>query len=143
MLESPADLSFYPRYVEAYNQLFSTRPELRGEVHVESQETLAECHAERFLYEIVVDGARAGVVAARRQVVAGLRGTFMVEILLDGPARGERLGPAVHQRLAAKVAANELSAILTGTIAPANEPSLKTATRAGRIEIGAWHWIDI
>jgi hypothetical protein len=49
----------------------------------------------------------------------------------------------VHQRLAIKVASVDPSAILTGTIASVNKPSLKTATRAGRIEIGAWYWFDL
>ena len=142
-LQRPADLGFYPRYVEAYEQMFLARPQMRGEVRVESEETLAACHAEGLLYEIAVDGAWAGIMAARHQVIAGLSGTYMVEILLDGPARGQGLGPAVHQRLAAKVAAADPSAILTGIIAPVNEPSLKTATRAGRVEIGVWHWIGV
>ena len=142
-LQRPADLRFYPRYVEAYNQMFSARPELRGFVCIEREATLAECRAEGNLYEIAVDGVWAGVIAARRQVVAGLRGIYMVDILLDHTARGQGLGPAVHQRLALKVASVDPSAILTGTIASVNKPSLKTATRAGRIEIGAWCWFDL
>jgi hypothetical protein len=123
--------------------MFSERPQMRGVVLVESEDTLAVCHAEGLLYEIEVDVAWAGIVAAQHQVVADLRGTYMVEILLDGAARGQKLGPAVHQRFAAKVAMNDPSAILTGTIAPVNAPSLKVATRAGRVEIGAWHWISV
>jgi hypothetical protein len=30
-----------------------------------------------------------------------------------------------------------------GTIAARNVPSLRTAERAGRLEIGAWHWVDL
>jgi hypothetical protein len=143
ILRRPADLGFYPRYVEAYEQMFLERPQMRGEVRIESEETLAACHSEGLLHEIEVDGVWAGIVAARHQVVAGVRGTYMVEILLDRVARGQRLGPAVHQLLAAKVAATDPSAVVTGTIARVNLPSLKVATRAGRVEIGAWHWIDV
>ena len=143
ILQRPTDLGFYRRYVETYNLMYLERPQIRGEVRIETEETLAACHAEGLLYEIEVDGTWAGIVAARHQVVAGARGTYMVEILLNGAARGQRLGPAVHQRLAAKVAAADSSAILTGTIAAVNVPSLKTATRAGRVEIGAWHWISV
>jgi hypothetical protein len=142
-LQLPADLGFYPRYVEAYDQMFLARPQLRGVVRIESEKSLAACHAEGLLYEIAVDGRWAGIVAARHQVVVGLRGVYMIEILLDRVARGQGLGPVVHQLLAAKVAAADPSAILTGTIAPANEPSLKTAMRAGRVEIGAWHWVCV
>ena len=137
------DLGFYRRYVDAYNEMFLARPHLRGEVRIESEESLAASHAEALLYEIAVDGVWAGIVAARRQVIAGVRGTYMIEIVLGAAARGQGLGPAVHQRFAAEVAAAEPSAVLTGTIAAVNVPSLKTATRAGRIEIGAWHWVAV
>jgi hypothetical protein len=30
-----------------------------------------------------------------------------------------------------------------GTISPKNVPSLRTARKAGRIEIGAYHWVDL
>src|SRR2546421_340598 len=48
-LQHPADLAFYPRYVETYEQMFLARPQMRGEVRVESQQTLAVCHAEGLL----------------------------------------------------------------------------------------------
>jgi hypothetical protein len=66
-LQHPADLAFYPRYVETYEQMFLARPQMRGEVRVESEQTLAVCHAEGLLYEIAVDGAWAGIVAARKK----------------------------------------------------------------------------
>jgi RimJ/RimL family protein N-acetyltransferase len=142
-LRRPGDLSFYARYVDAYNQAYLARPFMRGAVRTESEKALAESHAEGLLYEITVDGGWAGIVAARRQVIAGVGGTYMVEILLDSAARGQGLGPAVHQRFATRVAGTDPSAIITGTIAAVNVPSLKTATRAGRVEIGAWHWVDV
>ena len=116
---------------------------MQGAVRIESKKTLAESDAEGLLYEIAVDGVWAGIVAARHQVIAGISGTYMIEILLDRVARGQRLGPAVHQRFATYVAATDPSAVITGTIAAVNEPSLEAATRAGRVEIGAWHWADV
>ena len=142
-LRRPADLRFYPRYAEAYDQMFLERPQLRGDIRVEREESLARCQAEGSLYEIEVDGAWAGIVAARRQVLADLRGVDMTEIVLCRRARGQGLGPAVHQRFAAEIAAADPAAILTGTISPLNGPSLKAASRAGRVEIGAWYWLDV
>ncbi len=142
-LHRPADLSFYPRYVAAYNEMFLARPQMRGAVRIECETTLAASHAEGLLYEISVGGLWAGIVAARHQVIVGVRGAYMVEILLDSMVRGQRLGPAVHRRFAANVAATDPSTLITGTIAAVNEPSLKAASRAGRVEIGAWHWVDV
>ena len=67
----------------------------------------------------------------------------MNEIVLEGAARGQSLGPAVHQHFAKVVAAENPSGVITGMIASVNVPSLKTAIRAGRIEIGAWHWWEV
>lgn len=142
-LSSATSLAFYADYVEAYEQMYSLRPHLRNEVRIESQDSLGDCLAEGLLFEISVDGVWAGIVAARRETLACLDATYMIEILLDRTARGQGLGPAVHQRLAIHVAATDPSAVISGTIAPVNVPSLKTALRAGRIEIGAWHWLDL
>jgi hypothetical protein len=142
-LHSPADLAFYARYVDAYERMYLARPQMRGVVRIESEEMLAQCRAEGLLYEISVDRIWAGIVAARRQFIAGLRGALMVEIVLDSAARGQGLGPAVHQRFAAEVTGTDPSGLLTGMIAAVNVPSLKTATRAGRVEVGAWYWVAV
>lgn len=141
-LAPPADLAFYPRYVEAYKRVYAARPHLRGEVRIETEETLGECLAQNLLLEITADGAWAGVVAARCEMLAGLDSVYMVEILLDQGARGQSLGPAVHQHFAKHVARTDPDAIISGTISPLNVPSLKTAQRAGRVEVGSWLWVD-
>ena len=142
VLSAARDLDFYPRYVDSYEQMFSVRPELRDDVSIETQESLAECLEQKLLFEIAVDGAWAGVVAARHQMLAGIDAIFMVEIVLDQRARGQGLGPAVHQHLAREVALLDPDAIISGTIAPANIPSLKTALRTGRRHVGAWYRFD-
>jgi L-amino acid N-acyltransferase YncA len=142
-LRRPAGLEFYPRYVDSYQQMYAERPHLKAKVRIESEESLSECDAAGFLYEIMVDGNWAGIVAARPELIAGVRSMFMTEIVLNAAARGQGLGPAVHQRLAANVAAIDDRSILTGIIAAANVPSLKTATRAGRAEIGGWYRFDL
>lgn len=142
-LARPADLAFYPRYRETYEAMWAERPHLRDVVRIESEETLAACREQGLLFEILVDGLARGVVAARNDARADIRGIFMVEIVLDRATRAQGLGPAVHQRLAAAVAAASSDAIVIGTIAPENVPSLKTATRAGRVEIGTWRRVAI
>ncbi len=142
-LTAPGNLEFYPRYVDTYEQVFAARPELRGEVNIESREALADCMAQKMLFAIEVDGAWAGIVAARRQMLASLDSIFMVEILLDQRSRGQALGPAVHQHFAREIALLDPNAIVSGTIAPVNILSLKTARRAGRVEVGAWYWCDL
>jgi hypothetical protein len=110
---------------------------------VEPQRTLAQCLEQGLLYEVLVDGAWSGLIAARADLVAGVRGLQVVEIVLTCAARGQGLGPAVHQRFARAVAAIDPTTVILGTISAKNAPSLRTALKAGRTEIGAWHWIDL
>jgi hypothetical protein len=140
VLRRPRNLDFYPRYVEAYEQMFTARPQLRGQVRIEPEKSLANCLEQELLFEIYVDDAWAGIVAASTETFAGVTGCYMNEIVLEGAARGQGLGPAVHQHFAKVVAAENPSGVITGMIASVNVPSLKTAMRAGRIEVGAWHW---
>jgi hypothetical protein len=142
-LSKAENLSFYPRYVEAYEQMLTERPALRNLVAIESEESFAECLGQELLFHVMVDGQWSGTVAARRETLANLDAIYMVDIVLDRATRGQGLGPAVHQRLAQKVVESDPDAVISGTIAPLNVPSLKTARRVGRIDIGAWCWLAI
>jgi GNAT superfamily N-acetyltransferase len=142
-LRASAGLDFYPQYEAAYAQMLDDRPALRGEVGPESRESLSECLAQGLLREVFVDDAWSGLIAARRDLIAGVRGLQVVEIVLTRDARGQGLGPAVHQRFARLVAATDLTTILMGTIWAKNTPSLRTALRAGRLEVGAFYWVDL
>lgn len=143
ILKRSTGLEFYRRYKAIYEATYVERPELRGEVRTETEDSLAYCLRRGFLFEILVDGKWAGVVAAKWRTLVGIRGVFMVEILLAGDVRGQRLGPAVHQIFAGAVAQAEPDAVIIGTISAKNPWSLRAARRAGRIEIGAWHWVDL
>ena len=142
-LRRGTSLEFYPRYEAAYAQMLDARPHLKGEVDVESRERLAECLEQGLLCEVFVDGAWSGLIAARRDLIAGVRGLQVVEIVLVESARGQGLGAAVHQRFARLVAEADPAAIVMGTISARNLPSLRTALRAGRLEIGAFYWVDL
>ncbi len=142
-LRRSTGLDFYPRYKAIYDATYGERPELRGEVRTETEESLALCLREGLLFEIIADGKWAGVVAAKWRTLVGIRGISMVEIVLSAEMRGQRLGAAVHQHFAAAVMEAQPGAVIMGTIWDRNTWSLQAARRAGRIEIGAWHWVTI
>lgn len=74
----------------------------------------------------------------------GLQGFVVGEMLLDPLARGQGLGAAVQYRLAEAVRASSSAAdVLYGTIGTNNTPMLKTATRAGRVDLGGWIWVEL
>ncbi|MGH6815972.1 MAG: hypothetical protein ACREC6_09720 [Hyphomicrobiaceae bacterium] len=139
-LRRSTSLEFYPRYKAVYEAVFAERPVLCGEVRVETKKSLADCLAAGFLFEIFVDDEWAGVMAADRRTIAGVHGIYIVEIVLTKEMRGRRLGAAVHQRFAAEAAPAD---VILGTISAKNPWSRQTALRAGRIEIGAWHWVGL
>jgi L-amino acid N-acyltransferase YncA len=141
-LRPASGLDFYSRYEAAYAQMLDERPGLKDEIGAESRESLGECLEQGLLYEVLIEGVWSGLIAARHDLVAGVRGLQVVEIVLTRAARGQGLGPAVHQHFA-RAAANDPATIIMGTISAKNAPSLRTALRAGRMEIGAWHWIDL
>ena len=136
-------LDFYPRYEALYRQIFEERPNLRSRVRIEPRDSLGECASQGMLFEIEADGVWSGIVAARQQVVAGVRGAFMVEIILSREARGQRLGAAVHQRMAEAILERDSAAIIHGTIWGGNLASRRAAERAGRIDIGAWYVVHL
>jgi L-amino acid N-acyltransferase YncA len=137
------DLDFYPHYVAIYREMYAERPYLEGIVRIESRESLEACAKQGFLFEIAVDGRAAGIIAAMQRTMVGLPSIYVIEIALDRIARGKALGPTVYQQFATAVCATAPQAVITGTIARENTPSWRTATRAGRIEIGAWYRLDL
>ncbi len=143
VLRRSTSLEFYPRYQAMYEAIYGERPQLRGEVRTEPQDNLAICLNEGFLFEIVVDGRWAGIVAAKWRTLVAIHGVFMVEIVLSPEARGQNLAPTVHRLFAAKIVEMFPAAVITGTISSKNQWSLKAALRAGRVEVGAWHWVAL
>jgi hypothetical protein len=73
VLRRPRNLDFYPRYVEAYEQMFTARPQLRGQVRIEPEKSLVNCLEQELLFEIYVDDAWAGIVAASSETRWGDR----------------------------------------------------------------------
>ncbi len=87
MLRRPSNLGFYLHYVETYEQMFAARPQLRGQVRIEPEKSLANCLEQGLLNEIRVDGAWSGIVAASRETFAGVTGGYMNEVVLEAAAR--------------------------------------------------------
>jgi L-amino acid N-acyltransferase YncA len=123
-----------------YAELAERQPDLALWASPEDVESLRESADEGLLFEVLVDGAPAGVVAAVREDAHGMRGFSLQEICLDAEHRGRRLAPGVMQRLA-----DELPAaggdVLWGTIHPDNTPSLRNALSIGREVVSGYVWV--
>ncbi len=139
-LRVPADLTFYPRYVQEFEALFARHPEHRDFTRIEAEEDLAGYRDQGLVFEVRIDGRWAGVVAATRAAEQGLRGFVVVEMFLDRAHRGRGLGPAVGRHLLDHLPA-ETGDVLYGTIHHDNRAARRSAARGGREDLGAFFWV--
>lgn len=140
MLRRGASGPLAERVADIYRGLGERNPELVLWATPENAESLAECESEGLLFEVVVDGDPAGVVAAVRHDAHGMRGFSVEEICLDDRHLGQRLAPGVMEHLLESLPA-EQGDVLWGTIHPDNAASLRNALSVGRTVVGGYAWI--
>ncbi|WP_439288096.1 hypothetical protein [Microbacterium sp. A84] len=153
MLEQPLasrydDVSLVPcdaeeaekRVAAIYDELRRARPQLDQWATPADADALEDAAEEGLLFEILVNGTSAGVVAAERNDAYGLAGFCMQEIVLDSAHRGHRLGVATLQRLCREVPASA-DDVLWGHIHPDNFASLRNAQESGRKVVTAHVWV--
>lgn len=139
-LDVPADLSFYPRYVAAYETLYAAHAEHREFARIEELDDLARYLQDGTLFEVRVDGAWAGVVAVTPAAEQGLSGFVVTEMFLEGAHRGRGFGPAVGRRLVERLQ-GEAGDVLYGTVHHGNVTARRSAYAAGREDVGAFFWV--
>jgi L-amino acid N-acyltransferase YncA len=128
------------RAAAIYTELHDVDPRTRLWAGPEGAESLAACAAEGLLFEVLVDGEPAGIVAALREDAHGLRGYVVQELCLDAAHRGRGLAAPVLQHLVRALPAGD-GATLWGTIHPDNTASLRNALGIGRRKIGGFVWV--
>jgi GNAT superfamily N-acetyltransferase len=137
------NLEFYPRYTAIYNQLYLERPWLAEVSRMETLEDMKSYLEEGVTFEVFLDGTWAGITSFDRSIEHGLSGWYTNEIVLEKHARGQGIGASL-QRIVAQTLLEHFqttkSDLLWGTIGAVNMPMLKTATRAGRFDVGGWYW---
>jgi hypothetical protein len=142
-LRAPSDLAFYPRYESAHAEVSrGFTPLMRASVRLESGETLAKCRNEGALFEILIDGEWAGIIAATRESGLGLPGFQIAEEILTAPFRGRGLAKPVQREFVAQLPAKD-DDFLSGMILAENRPSLRTALGVGRTDLGGFHFIHL
>ena len=137
----PGDASALAKRAAAiYAELARRNPDLLMWARAEDAESLAACADQRLLFEVVLDGEPAGVVAAVRDDAHGMSGFSVEELCLDADRRGRRLAPGVLQRLVDELPAED-GDVLWGTIHPDNAPSLRNSVSVGREVVGGYAWV--
>ncbi|MGH9068893.1 MAG: GNAT family N-acetyltransferase, partial [Acidimicrobiales bacterium] len=130
-----ADLSFYNAYVAIHEAHCRAEPAHALHARVEARADLEELGAAGRLYEVLVDGRWAGVLAAEAGVRRGLRGAVVVELLLDPGVRGRGYGAQLSTLLARLVPEPD-GQFLLGTIHADNYPAYRSALAARRLDVG-------
>lgn len=123
-----------------YAQLARVEPPISAWARPQDAASLAEPAEAGLLFEVLVDGQPAGVVAAGRDDDHAMTGFTVVELCLDSDHRGRRLAPALLQRLVDELPARA-GDVLWGTVHPDNTPSLRNALSTGRTITSSVLWI--
>lgn len=133
---------YYDEYAAIYDAFWAARPELHGRVLREPIESLVECHETGRCLHARVNGKLAAVVASSPSNFEGLDGWLVREEILAPPFWRRGLGAALQRGLIDSLAGVE-NGILFGTIDVVNVPSLRTATRCGRVDISGWAFVPV
>jgi hypothetical protein len=130
-----ADLAFYDRYQQLYDDDVARDPAHARHTRTESREDLQELAGQGLLFDVEVDGAWAGIVAAEPDARRGVRGATVIELILDHRFRGRGYGKHLSTLLARGVPLPD-DQCLMGTIHADNRTSYRSARAAGRVDVG-------
>lgn len=124
------DMNFYDEYVSEYEKLYKYFPQLKSEVKIESLAAFIEAASEKLLFEVIMNGKRAGVIAGYVENYFGINQVCILEELLFENYRGNGHGVYLQKAFAQKMQGR--FEILWGHISQLNPSSLKTAIKNGR-----------
>lgn len=141
-LRPARDLAFEERYRRAYARLLDDEPRQAEFAQAADHEELAAYVAGGGAFEVLVDGAAAGFVAAFRDRAFGMRGHHVGEMLLYPQARGRGLGRLV-QRLLVEALPAERDDLFFGVVDARNRAAVRTALGCGRRVVGAYVWVPL
>ena len=141
--EAPPELATRPRhdtdFYDHYQGLFDTDvaadPAHARRTRVEDRDDLQELADQGYLYDVLVEGEWAGLLAAEPDARHGVRGATVVELILDHAYRGRGYGRHLSTLLARAVPLPDDQCLL-GTIHADNVTSYRSALAAGRVDVG-------
>lgn len=127
--------AIYERYLEIHRLHVEQEPAHARRARCEELTTLADLAQQGLLFDVLVDGQWAGILAAEADARRGVRGVTVVELMLDHPYRGRGFGPHLSTLLAKAVPLSD-EQLLLGTIHADNRRAYTSALRAGRVDVG-------
>jgi GNAT superfamily N-acetyltransferase len=131
-----AHVDCYERYAAIHRRHVEREPGHARHARLETREDLRVLADGGTLFDVLVGGVWAGLVAAEPGVRGGVRGFTVVELILDDSYRGKGYGRHLSSSLATALAAGDEDLCLLGTIHYGNVAAYRAALRAGRVDVG-------
>jgi len=130
----------YDAYVRLFEAFVAANQSWRGRLARSERDDFEACAGAGGLFVVEHGGRMAGIFAARPAEVHGIPGWLVEEELLGDALRGRGLAPTL-QRMALARLDTSAHPLVMGTIHAANAPSLRTARRVGRSDVGGWVFV--
>ncbi|MEJ7630042.1 MAG: hypothetical protein WKF54_10665 [Nocardioidaceae bacterium] len=129
------DTAFYDRYRQIHDIHVTQSPAHARHARCEDRQDLQELAERGLLFDVRIEDAWAGIIAAEPAARRGIRGASVVELLLDHRYRGRGYGRHLSTLLAKALPLAD-EEYLMGTIHVENVPAYRSALGAGRIDVG-------
>jgi len=130
-----SDTAYYEQYEAIHATHVRLDPQHATYSHCEERSDLQDLAERGLVFDVLVSGVWAGLLAAQPDIAEGMSGATVVELILDHPYRQRGFGAALSGLLA-KAIDMPAEQALFGTIHYENRPAYRAALAAGRVDIG-------
>jgi hypothetical protein len=129
------EVTGYDQYVAVHAAHVARDPRHARHTRVETEADLRSLGERGLVFDVLVDGQWAGILAAEPEARWGARGATVIELLLDLPVRGRGVGRHLSALLAQALPLPD-EEMLFGTIHAENLPAYRAALASGRVDVG-------
>ncbi len=140
-LEPTSETWAYHAIPDIREQLEPEVPLWGGTASASPQELLEACAEQGTLWRALYEGEYAGLMAVRWGRLRGLEGWEIVLELLAPACRGRGLASSLQRSTVRRLASS--GGLIFGAIDEENQPSIRTAQRVGRVDIGGWVLMEV
>lgn len=141
-LELSKRQDFYDDYARVVDELHQQRPEFEQIYPKSSRQSFVERFSQDGLYNVYISDQWAGLIAVTREDWLFMHGYIIEEEILDKRFRSKGFAPALQRKLIERLMFRN-DEMIYGNPNSRNLPSLRTASRAGRVDVGGTYYVRI
>ncbi len=136
------DGSAYDNYRRTYDRFTANTPIIGNEIYVLGPKEFDELVKQGHTYDVLVENEWAGLIAAVAEPYLGVPSFTVHEEILDTAFRGRGLAAATQRKMIDLLDPRE-GQFVFGTIHALNAPSIATAQRVGRFDVGGFFFLEL